>query len=69
MLSLEDFDLILVGDQVQTAPLMPGMTKEPVTLRAAERTSTKIEFVVTYLGVTLGRWKAHKDGDGIKWQL
>ena len=66
MLTQEQFDQLEVGDLIETAPIFRGLSDEPVTLYTAERDekADRLEFIVTYFGITLGRWSCtRKDGE------
>ena len=67
MLSPEEFDKLEIGDQIETRGLFVKMSPEPVVMRLDKRTDTLAEFVVTYFGVTLGRWKCSKEGEALSW--
>jgi hypothetical protein len=67
MLNLEEFDRLEIGDQVETRGLFSKVDPEPVVMRLDKRTDTMLEFVVTYFGVTLGRWKCSKNGEALSW--
>ena len=68
LLTLNEFDQLKVDDTVEADGLFPPLSKETLVLKVAERTAIEIAFVVTYFGVTLGRWKAMR-GEVIKWQF
>lgn len=68
MLTVEQFDALEKGDLVEVGPLLKGLTDEPVTLYTAKREGERLEFVVTYIGITMGRWIATKAEGEIKWQ-
>lgn len=60
MITVEEFDAIQVNDLVETYPLCPGLSKEPVVLRVVEKTNEELHAVATWFGVALGRWVAFK---------
>ena len=66
-LTPETFEAVAVGDIIDAAGLFQGVTAQPVKLRAAAREADKIDFVVTYFGVTLGRWTCRKIDGGLTW--
>jgi hypothetical protein len=71
MLTLEQFDSLEPGDLIETSPLMKALTEEPVILHTDKRVTGKterLEFVATYLGVTLGRWTCTKKEGKLEWQ-
>lgn len=71
MLTIEEFDSLEVGDHVETEPLFRALTSDPVTLRTEkieqQGQKTRIEFVVTFVGITLGRWTCTKLGGALTW--
>jgi len=68
MLTKEQFEGIAVGDIVEGVPLFPALTQEKVLLRTAQKAHDKAEFVVTYLGVTIGKWIAKLNSQGgLEW--
>lgn len=70
MLSEEEFDSLKVDDVVETDSIMAGLTAEPTKLRVADITEKAKAFVVTWCGITLGRWVATKTEKGeIEWTL
>lgn len=69
MLTEEEFDSLQVGDLVETYPLFAGLSKDVVSLRVVEVAKARIDFVATWLGVTLGRWTAVKDKHGVAWRF
>jgi hypothetical protein len=69
LLTPEEFGQLKVDDTVEADGLFPPLSKEPMVLRVAERSETKIEFVVTYFGVTLGRWQAENDQGRLTWRF
>ncbi|MEJ6846732.1 hypothetical protein [Sinorhizobium fredii] len=71
MLTLEQFESLEVGDQIETVAVFPKLSHEPVVLRTVEKTKdgNRIDFVVTYFGVTLGRWVCSREQEALKWQV
>ena len=69
MLTMEEFDDLQVGDEVEGVAIFPALTDEVAMLRTAEIDGDKKVFVVTYLGITLGRWTAQKNQGGIQWDV
>ena len=71
MLTAEQFDMLDVGDVIEAVPLFPKLDEEPVRLKTAKRSKSgaKVDFVVTYMGVTLGRWTCAKSNGELKWQF
>lgn len=67
-LTIEQFDALEKGDLVELGPLLSGISSDPVTLYTDKREGDRIEFVATYMGITLGRWAAEKKGAEVKWQ-
>jgi hypothetical protein len=68
MLTAEQFDTLEKGDLVELSPLLKGLTDDPVTLYTSKRDGNRLEFVATFMGITLGRWTATKAEGEIKWQ-
>ena len=69
MLNLEEFEKLEIGDQIETRGLFPKVDQEPVVLRLAARDVNSLEFVVTYFGVTLGRWKSSNKEGALSWEM
>lgn len=70
MLSMEDFDLLQQGDVVEATGLFPGLDViEPIKLRTEKCEPSLKEFVVTYFGVTLGKWTCKKEASGLSWKV
>ena len=67
MLTREEAESLEIGDLVETTAVFPALSGEPVVLRTAAKSAEKLEFVVTYFGVTLGRWICRKEEGGLKW--
>ena len=68
-LDLDNFDAVGVGETVEASGVFPRLAPdEPLKLRAAAREEHKIEFVVTYFGVTLGRWTYLRDEGKLQWR-
>ena len=68
MLTLSDFEALAVGDMIETVPLFPALSDEKALLRTTTKSFEKADFVVTYQGVTLGKWTAERDTKGgLKW--
>lgn len=69
MLSIEEFRGLQIGDHVETVPLFPALDKEPIVLRASQKTSTggRMEFVATYNGITLGLWVCQEKEGVLSW--
>jgi len=71
MINAEELASLDKGDLVETMPLLSGVTQEPVVLRVkeVEANPTRVAFVSTWHGVTLGRWTATQKGEEIQWEL
>ena len=67
MMTIEEFDSLGVGDQIKTVPLFPALAEDEVVLRVATKKSDEADFVITYFGVTLGRWTAKKSKGALSW--
>lgn len=66
MLTIEQFNDLEVGDLIETGPIFKALSDEPVVLHTVEKkdNGNRLEFLVTYFGVTLGRWSCtRKDGE------
>jgi len=69
MLSLEDFESLQIGDQIEAPGLFQSLDRtEPVALCVNAIEGDVKSFLVTYFGVTLGRWKCTKKGETLSWQ-
>ena len=70
MLTHEEFDSLREGDQVSTVPLFEALSPdEKVLLTVTQKIETKAVFVVTYFGITLGKWTAEKNANGLVWSF
>jgi hypothetical protein len=70
MLSMEDFDLLEVDDVIEAPGLFPGLDViEPIKLRCTVIGPAYKDFVVTYFGVTLGKWNCKKEASGLTWKV
>jgi hypothetical protein len=67
MLTSEEFESLEVGDHISTTALFPALASEAITLRTAEKHPNSASFVVTYLGITVGRWQVTKNQGGLAW--
>ena len=56
------------GDAVETRPLLPGLTPEPVTLVVRETSPTVVRFDVTLFGVVLAYVEAQLEGAEPVWR-
>jgi hypothetical protein len=69
MLTLEQFESLQVGDTIEAPGLFQSLDPgEPVRLAVNEVDGTSKAFLVTYFGVTLGRWRCAKDGETLTWR-
>lgn len=68
MISLDQFNDLEAGDLIETVSIFPALTTETVTLITDKKTNDHAEFVVTYLGITLGRWTCVKKNGGLVWK-
>lgn len=71
MLTVAEFDSLQEGDLVEVGALFKGLSKDDVVLRTKARSKDGIEidFVATYLNITLGKWTARKSDDRVEWTL
>ena len=68
MLSLEDFELLQVGDQIEAPGLFQNLDpKEPVVLCVNSIEGDVKAFLVTYFGVTLGCWRCTRKEETLSW--
>ena len=67
MITKEVLEDLAVTDLVEASAPFPKLSKEPVVLRVTEKSAGKATFVVTYFGVTLGRWFATAGKGGVEW--
>lgn len=70
MLTEAQFDSLEPGDQIETvAPFL--FSKESVVLQTALKTERegkpRLEFIVTYFNITMGRWACEKTSGGLQW--
>jgi len=72
MLTGEELDSLKIGDLVEVDPIFPALSNENVVMRTAERPGSigdTVVFVVTYFGITIGRWEATKNAGGVSWKF
>jgi hypothetical protein len=67
MISVEEFASLNVGDLIETEPMFKALSKEPIVLRVATDGADAKDFVATYMGVALGRWRAKREGKRLSW--
>lgn len=67
-MTTEQLDALEKGDLVEMGPLWKGLNDDPVTLYTDKRDGDRVEFVATYMGITLGRVSATKVGEDVQWQ-
>lgn len=68
-MTLEEFQSLEVGDQVETVAIMPALSEEPVILQTVGVQPDRKEFVATYHGITLGRWVCTNKEGALTWAL
>jgi hypothetical protein len=68
-LDVSFFNSLKVGDRLETPSPFPALTDEPVKLLCTAQVGVTADFVVTYLGATLGKWSAANYKGSIKWKL
>ncbi|MGK9084910.1 hypothetical protein KXR64_16835 [Brucella intermedia] len=68
MLTREQFDALEPGDVIETESLFPSLTKEKVSFHVTERTSDKVQFVLSFLGITLGKWSCVNFKGKLVWE-
>ncbi len=69
MMTVEEFESLEVGDHIETVAPLPTLTKETIILQTAQVSKSKKEFVVTYCGMTLGRWVCTLTKGNLKWSM
>lgn len=73
MMTVEEFQSLEPGDEVEVGPLFAGLSSEPVTLTVTHPRFDAVTRVFTarWHNVTLGQWTAHLDAkEGkIRWEL
>ena len=69
MLTVEEFDSLEVGDQIETAPLLPALTDDSVVVRTVLAEDGVREFAATFCGITVARWKCQKVEGVLQWQV
>ncbi|MCL4743852.1 MAG: hypothetical protein KJZ83_00405 [Burkholderiaceae bacterium] len=70
MLTVEQFEALEVGDLIETSPVFCALSDETVVLHTVVRDekTDRLEFVVTYFGVTLGRWACTRKNGELVWE-
>jgi hypothetical protein len=73
MLTVEEFNSLEVGDLIETGPIFKALSDDPVILHTAKIEEdggdrSRVEFMVTYMGVTLGRWSCNRKGEELEWE-
>jgi hypothetical protein len=70
MMTAEEVDSLSIGDLVEIGTIFPLLGDEPLVMRTAERNPDGATvFVVTYFGITVGRWEATKNEGGLSWKF
>jgi hypothetical protein len=67
MLTREEAQGLEVNDLIEVSPIFPALGKEPVLLRVAQVAQDRAEFVVTYFGVTIGKWVCQFGKEELQW--
>ena len=69
MLSLEQFESLKEGDTIEAPGLFQNLDpSEPVALTVNEIKGDAKAFLVTYFGVTLGRWTCTRKEETLSWR-
>ena len=68
MITAEQFAGLEVGDLIETVSIFPALTADPVTLITDKKTENRAEFVVTFVGITLGRWTCDMKEGVLTWK-
>ena len=72
MITMEQFNALSLDDEVVTdARLFQGLSPEPITLKVVQVDDKheKIEFLVRWFGIVLGRWVCTDDKGMLKWSV
>lgn len=62
-----NLDGVLPGDEIPLAPLLPGVSSEPVIMLVTETHGSKVVVELTYFGITLEEKQAQKFHDLWGW--
>jgi len=57
-------------DVLELRSILPGLSDEPMRLRVMKRIKPDVydqEFLVTYIGITIGRWGVKIKGKELDW--
>jgi hypothetical protein len=72
MLTLDEYNSLTLHDSVETDfSIMPALAPNGIVLRVVsiDPGHACVDFVVTWLGITLGRWKATSTEVGVTWSF
>lgn len=68
MLTPEQFATLETGDAIETAPLFPALSDEPMVLLAGPRLGqSEMDFTATWKGINLGQWTAKCEFGSVTW--
>jgi hypothetical protein len=68
MLDLEEFTALQVGDVIEARTLIRRLAPlDPTKLTVVDRSTTMVAFLVTFLGITLGKWKCNLKSGALSW--
>jgi len=62
---LNELFSLTLGDLIEAAPLMPGITKEPCVLQVTHASKTIVVFSLTFFGVKIGHRSLTKNEEGV----
>lgn len=68
MMTVDEFSNLAKGDMIEGPSLFPRISVEPVVLLTTLKTNRRAEFVVSWMGVTIGRWVCSNKGGNLEWQ-
>jgi hypothetical protein len=68
-LTLAELASLQMGDQVVLGPLLKGLTVEQVLLQVVDGDDQHRLFEASYLGVSLGRWRAEFGDAEVIWRV
>lgn len=69
MLTLEEFNKIEVGDEVETFELLPALSNDPLILHCTGKNLISRFFTMTFCGITLGDVSCVETDGNVKWKF
>lgn len=67
-LTVEQFNALERGDQIEGPPLFARLTDEPVVMLTVLKSDEHAEFVMSYMGVSMGRCSCDLIQGELLWQ-